>query len=111
MNKYGRAWKRIRDKYSREHPNCEICGEPTEEVHHIVPLCDGGDHRRENLMALCPVCHVRVHTYLRITSEKEKKRGEDYCLRSNQDTSCRSRRTADFSGAGGVPRSLDKHKK
>ena len=35
--RYGRAWKRIRDKYAAEHPFCELCFErgiivPTEEI-------------------------------------------------------------------------------
>ena len=64
--RYGRAWKRIRDKYVSEHPYCEECFKegrlvPTEEVHHIKPLAEGGDHRRENLIALCKSCHARIH--------------------------------------------------
>ena len=35
--RYGRAWKRIRDKYAAEHPFCELCFErgvivPMEEI-------------------------------------------------------------------------------
>ena len=64
--RYGRAWKRIRDKYVSEHPFCEKCLEEgvlvkTEEVHHIKPLAEGGDHRRENLIALCKSCHAKIH--------------------------------------------------
>ena len=38
--RYGRAWKRIRDKYASEHPFCELCFErgiivETEEIHHL----------------------------------------------------------------------------
>ena len=42
--KYGRAWKR-----------------KAEQVHHIKPLAEGGDHRDENLMSLCSSCHAKVH--------------------------------------------------
>lgn len=64
--KYGRAWKRIRDKYVSLHPFCEICYEhgilvETEEVHHKKPLREGGTHDRENLIALCKSCHSRIH--------------------------------------------------
>jgi len=64
--RYGRAWKRIRDKYVLEHPLCEQCQEkgllvPTEEVHHKVPLSEGGTHARSNLIALCKSCHSRIH--------------------------------------------------
>ena len=52
--RYGRAWKRIRDRYIQEHPLCELCQRdgrltPAEEVHHKVPLSEGGTHARDNL--------------------------------------------------------------
>lgn len=64
--KYGRAWKRIRDRYAAAHPLCEMCLKdgrytPVEEVHHIVPVSQGGDHRESNLMSLCQSCHTKVH--------------------------------------------------
>ena len=64
--KYGRAWKRIRDKYAAEHPFCERCFErgilvETEEIHHKLPLSEGGTHDRSNLIALCKPCHSREH--------------------------------------------------
>jgi len=64
--RYGRAWKRIRDKFVSEHPFCEVCyGKgilvETEEVHHKIPLSKGGTHERSNLIALCKSCHSRVH--------------------------------------------------
>ena len=45
--KYGRAWKRIRDNYVKTHPFCERCFAngilvPVEEVHHKVPISQGG---------------------------------------------------------------------
>ena len=64
--KYGRAWKRIRDKYIKEHPLCEMCEKegrlvPAEEIHHILPVSRGGTHSRDNLMALCRSCHNKIH--------------------------------------------------
>lgn len=64
--KYGRAWKRIRDRYAAAHPLCERCLKegrltPVEEVHHIVPVTQGGDHRESNLMSLCQSCHNKMH--------------------------------------------------
>ena len=49
--KYGRAWKRIRDRYMNAHPLCELCQQEgrlvkAEQVHHIKPLAEGGDHQR-----------------------------------------------------------------
>lgn len=64
--RYGRAWKRIRDKYAKEHPFCEECFKkgimvPVEEVHHIKPLSDGGTHDKSNLISLCKSCHAKIH--------------------------------------------------
>lgn len=64
--RYGRAWKRIRDKYVSLHPFCEVCYArgilvETEEVHHKKPLSEGGTHERDNLIALCKSCHSRIH--------------------------------------------------
>lgn len=64
--KYGRAWKRIRDRYASEHPLCEECLKtgkltPVEEVHHIKPISQGGTHARDNLMSLCQSCHTKKH--------------------------------------------------
>ena len=30
--KYGRAWKRIRDRYAKQHPKCEKCGNIVELI-------------------------------------------------------------------------------
>jgi 5-methylcytosine-specific restriction protein A len=30
------------------------------EVHHILPLSQGGTHAEANLMALCKECHSRI---------------------------------------------------
>lgn len=64
--RYGRAWKRIRDTYAKNHPMCERCLAngvyvPVEEVHHIKPLAEGGTHDRGNLISLCKSCHSKIH--------------------------------------------------
>jgi len=63
--RYGRAWKRIRDRYISKHPLCEQCEEdevltPAQEVHHIIPLSEGGTHDEGNLKALCSSCHSGI---------------------------------------------------
>lgn len=68
--RYGRAWKRIRDRYIKLHPLCEECEKqgrltPVEEVHHIIPLADGGTHEIENLVSLCHSCHMKAHGVLK----------------------------------------------
>ena len=64
--KYGRSWKRIRDRYIKSHPICERCitsGKvtPVEEVHHILPVNKGGGNEDSNLMSLCHSCHQWIH--------------------------------------------------
>ena len=64
--RYGRAWKRIRDRYMNAHPLCERCQRDgrlvkAEQVHHIKPLAEGGDHSENNLMSLCSSCHAKIH--------------------------------------------------
>lgn len=63
--RYGRSWKRIRDRYIKAHSLCEECQKqgkltPAEEVHHILPLSRGGTNAVNNLMALCKPCHARI---------------------------------------------------
>lgn len=63
--RYGANWKRIRAQYILAHSLCEMCKEegrltPVQEVHHILPLRDGGTHDDENLMSLCKSCHSTI---------------------------------------------------
>lgn len=63
--RYGRAWKRIRDRHITQYPLCEMCKNhgrltPAEEVHHILPLSQGGTHEDSNLMSLCKSCHSEI---------------------------------------------------
>lgn len=65
-DRYGRAWKRIRDRYAHEHPLCEQClsegkAVAMAQVHHKLPLAEGGTHDRDNLISLCVACHNRIH--------------------------------------------------
>ena len=63
--RYGRSWKRIRDRYIKAHPLCETCLQQdlltsAAEVHHILPLRHGGTNDTSNLMSLCKPCHSRI---------------------------------------------------
>ncbi|SHG99442.1 HNH endonuclease [Desulforamulus hydrothermalis] len=63
--RYGRSWKRVRDRFLTQHPLCEVCQKQgrltsAEEVHYIVPLSKGGTNATENLMSLCKSCHSAV---------------------------------------------------
>ena len=62
---YGRRWKTIRALYLSKHPLCEQCLKagryvPAEEVHHIIPIAEGGTHEESNLMSLCKSCHSAI---------------------------------------------------
>lgn len=57
---------------------CELCkesapfftkyGDPYLESHHVTPLSAGGVDHMDNIIALCPNCHRKVH-YLAGTDE------------------------------------------
>jgi len=64
--RYGKAWRQIRSIYVNAHPFCELCEKegrlvPVEEVHHKVPLAQGGTNDFDNLMSLCHACHNAIH--------------------------------------------------
>jgi len=68
---YGRSWRNIRNRYLNAHPLCEQCLKEGKyvtatEVHHILPVNKGGDHRTTNLMSLCHSCHEKIHIYLKL---------------------------------------------
>ena len=63
--RYGRTWKRVRDRFITAHPLCEKClgknkTTASTEVHHIKPLSQGGTNDYSNLMALCTSCHSEI---------------------------------------------------
>ncbi len=76
------VWNRGRDPYSlrilyRDNFTCQQCGEfhafineynialPIDDgklnVHHIVPVSEGGGDEPENLTTLCIKCHRKIH--------------------------------------------------
>lgn len=63
---YDSTWYRFREVFMMEHPLCEMCMKekkvtPATEVHHIVPLCEGGARLDpENCMSLCHSCHSKI---------------------------------------------------
>ncbi|MCP4426911.1 MAG: HNH endonuclease [Chloroflexi bacterium] len=54
---YDREWRRIRAAFLTRYKWCSVCGEPATEVDHIIPLRDGGTHRRDNLQSMCKSHH------------------------------------------------------
>lgn len=46
---------------------CEICKFnliPLLEIHHILPLQQGGDNSLDNITCLCPNCHTIIHKFI-----------------------------------------------
>lgn len=82
-----RAWV-----LSNSHGICELCRQPAPfemegdipflEVHHIVPLYDGGSDAPENCAALCPNCHRAIHL------SKESHSLRDKLLKIKQENIC-----------------------
>ena len=65
--RYGKSWKRLCDRYMSAYLLCEEClkvGRMTsaEEVHHKLPLSQGGAHAEFNLMILCKPRHSQITT-------------------------------------------------
>ena len=59
---------------------CELCnhlgpfqtneGDPFLEVHHVVPIAEGGPDTIDNAVALCPNCHRRCHLSIDCDDQK-----------------------------------------
>ena len=64
--RYGSAWQKVRDRYVKLHPFCEMCFEEghighADIVHHIKPLSEGGTNDESNLMSVCFHHHEQIH--------------------------------------------------
>ena len=67
----GHAWMRIRHRIQvRDKYRCQTClragrhapPDPSNEVDHVVPLCQGGTNRDDNLEIICSECHIAKTT-------------------------------------------------
>jgi hypothetical protein len=53
-----RRWRTLRAQHLNQHPHCQRCGAPGQEVDHIHPLeQDGARYDPANLQTLCVPCH------------------------------------------------------
>ena len=60
---------RIKKRLVSNNSKCEVCGyefAPVLQIHHIVPISQGGDNRSENIVCLCPNCHKTLHYIYRL---------------------------------------------
>jgi len=76
-NEYGPGWDRLRQLVRRRDGFlCQVCGTPemgrAHDVHHKIPFRTFTSaeqaNRLENLITLCPTCHQRVESAVRVRS-------------------------------------------
>jgi 5-methylcytosine-specific restriction enzyme A len=72
---YDATWRKVRDDYLKVYPHCEICGGMATEVHHVIPISQGGDNSPSNLQAVCHACHMRIEINRGTTFGGHKGRG------------------------------------
>lgn len=72
MNSYVR--NRYVSEFAKKRANgiCQLCGKPAPfetrngepylEAHHIIPLANEGTDSIDNIAALCPNCHRKMHS-------------------------------------------------
>jgi len=74
-NAYGPSWPEIRNRVrKRDHFTCQICGLPegkqSHHIHHKIPFrvfdSPVEANRLENLITLCPACHQRAESVVKI---------------------------------------------
>jgi 5-methylcytosine-specific restriction enzyme A len=53
----GPGWHDVRRMVLLEEPECRVCGAPSTQVDHIIPVSQGGSSQRDNLQGLCAPCH------------------------------------------------------
>ena len=58
---YGSEWQRTRAAFLGSNRECELCGQPSQVAHHILPKDRGGTDEPSNLASLCKACHERIH--------------------------------------------------
>ena len=71
IHTYSRNAEVVKVAKARANGICQLCGHPAPfqdskgkpylEVHHIVWLSRGGEDSTENVAALCPNCHTKMH--------------------------------------------------
>jgi 5-methylcytosine-specific restriction endonuclease McrA len=53
------GWARIRQSVlHRDRHTCVYCGNPADQVDHVLPVSQGGSNKRDNLVASCKRCNL-----------------------------------------------------
>ena len=48
-----------RSVFARDGHRCQYCGDPAENIDHVIPRSRGGEHTWENVVAACRPCNAR----------------------------------------------------
>ena len=58
--------KQVKESQGHQCAMCQIKedGFLTLQIHHVVPICKGGTNEVDNLIALCPNDHCRIHSIM-----------------------------------------------
>ena len=61
--RYGGAWRKIRDRYLAAHPLCERCyaGGKAMLAVLVLPIADVSTNDESNPQSLCASCHEKLH--------------------------------------------------
>jgi 5-methylcytosine-specific restriction endonuclease McrA len=74
--KYPPDWKeRSTSRIYAKSRKCEKCKNSLKilHVHHIIPLSQGGNHKKSNLIVLCADCHKENHGVKQFTGRNDSK--------------------------------------
>lgn len=80
---------------------CEICGDSTKEilqVHHIVPVKQGGTNNADNLIVLCPNCHYKAHRGIITIQELQKHINPNIILKAIKNKKSRPKQNVSLIG-------------
>ena len=83
-NEVRKSASRNRRKRINRGKECCVCGfsyKPILQIHHIVPIKDGGDDSDENTLCTCPNCHKVLHklyTFIKTDDEEESNKLSEY---------------------------------
>jgi hypothetical protein len=63
-NEISKCKNNIIDYYDGKCQICEFNLKPLLEIHHILPISQGGTNSLDNLTCLCPTCHTVMHKFI-----------------------------------------------
>ena len=93
------AWRKLRTRFIKANPLCNICGYPAKIVDHIIEIRDGGAKLDSaNLQSLCQTCHNR-----KTIRERIKRGGGQKSLKTDTKISVRPPKFSQTPRDGGTP--------